>query len=121
MRGKLIDDTKNALSDALSKLNPDDSFSIIAFNGESYIFSKSMELASKDAVERAIEWIDTYFVAGGGTNISHPLNKVHLNIHTIFHKHKHVMYWTYKSIYAQPDAQRELIPQVLFHLYVFSD
>ncbi|KAK7291791.1 hypothetical protein RIF29_07215 [Crotalaria pallida] len=74
MRGKLIDDTKNALSDALSKLNPDDSFSIIAFNGESYIFSKSMELASKDAVERAIEWINTNFVASGGTNISHALN-----------------------------------------------
>ncbi|TKY72884.1 Inter-alpha-trypsin inhibitor heavy chain H1 [Spatholobus suberectus] len=73
-RGKLIDDTKNALSAALSKLNPDDSFSIIAFNGEIYQFSKSMELASKDAVERAIEWININFVAGGDTNILHPLN-----------------------------------------------
>ncbi|OIW18758.1 hypothetical protein TanjilG_13510 [Lupinus angustifolius] len=75
MRGKLIDDTKNTLSEALSKLNPHDSFSIIAFNGESYIFSKSMELASKDAVERANEWIKTNFVAAGATNISHALNK----------------------------------------------
>ncbi|XP_027329903.1 inter-alpha-trypsin inhibitor heavy chain H3 isoform X2 [Abrus precatorius] len=73
MRGKLIDDTKNALLAALSKLNSDDSFTIIAFNGESYIFSKSMELASGDAVERATEWITNNFVAGGGTNISHPL------------------------------------------------
>ena len=84
MGGKLIDDTKNALSAALSKLNPDDSFSIIAFNGESYLFSKSMELASKDAVEGAIEWMNTNFVAGGGTNISQPLNTVPLKIHTIF-------------------------------------
>jgi len=76
MRGKLIDDTKNALSIALSKLDPDDSFSIIAFNGDIYQFSKSMELASKDAVERAIEWINMNFVAGGDTNILHPLNTV---------------------------------------------
>ncbi|XP_061361590.1 uncharacterized protein LOC133305393 isoform X2 [Gastrolobium bilobum] len=74
MRGKLINDTKNALFSALSKLDPDDSFTIIAFNGESYLFSKSMESASKDAVERAIEWINMNFVAGGGTNISHPLS-----------------------------------------------
>ncbi|KAG4990764.1 hypothetical protein JHK87_024221 [Glycine soja] len=74
MRGKLIDHTKNALSAALSKLNPHDSFSIIAFNGEIYQFSKSMELASKDAVERAIEWINMNFIAGGDTNILHPLN-----------------------------------------------
>lgn len=76
MRGKLIDDTKNALSVALSKLDPNDSFSIIAFNGESYLFSASLELASKDTVERAIEWININFVAGGDTNISHPLNTV---------------------------------------------
>jgi len=76
MRGKLIDDTRNALSVALAKLNPDDSFSIIAFNGDIYQFSASMELASKDAVERAIEWINMNFVAGGDTNILHPLNTV---------------------------------------------
>nr|KYP62199.1 Inter-alpha-trypsin inhibitor heavy chain H1 [Cajanus cajan] len=74
MRGKVIDETKNALSAALSKLHPDDSFSIIAFNGDIYQFSKSMESASKDAVERAIEWINMNFIAGGDTNISQPLN-----------------------------------------------
>ncbi|CAI8610970.1 unnamed protein product [Vicia faba] len=41
MQGKLMDDTKNALL---------------------------------DAVERASEWISTNFVAGGSTDISHPLN-----------------------------------------------
>lgn len=74
MRGKLIDDMKIALSAALSKLDPDDSFSIIAFNGDIYHYAKSMELASKDAVERAIEWINMNFVPGGDTNILHPLN-----------------------------------------------
>ncbi|KHN07890.1 von Willebrand factor A domain-containing protein [Glycine soja] len=74
MRGKLIEDTKNALLTALSKLNHDDSFNILAFNGETYLFSKAMDLASGDAVERATEWINTNFIAGSGTNISHPLN-----------------------------------------------
>ncbi|KAM3693745.1 hypothetical protein ACJW30_07G007100 [Castanea mollissima] len=74
MRGKPIDDTKDALFAALSKLDPEDSFSIIAFNGETYLFSTSLELATKEAVERAIEWISVNFVPGGATNILHPLN-----------------------------------------------
>ncbi|RVW44092.1 hypothetical protein CK203_074936 [Vitis vinifera] len=40
MRGKLLEDTKNALSAALSKLDSKDSFSIIAFNGEIFIFHR---------------------------------------------------------------------------------
>lgn len=76
MRGKSLDNTRNVLSAALSKLDPDDSFSIIAFNGETYLFSTSMELATKEAVERANEWMSTNFVAGGGTNILLPLNQV---------------------------------------------
>lgn len=78
MQGKLIDDINNALSAALSKLDPDDSFNIIAFNGESYLFSTSMEPASKDTVERATEWINKNFVAEGATNILNPLNTVHI-------------------------------------------
>lgn len=76
MRGKPLDDTRNVLSAALSKLDPEDSFSIIAFNGETYLFSTSMELAAKEAVERATEWMNMNFVAGGGTNILLPLNQV---------------------------------------------
>ncbi|KAF3439706.1 hypothetical protein FNV43_RR17984 [Rhamnella rubrinervis] len=75
MRGKPLDDTKNVLSAALSKLNPEDSFNIVAFNGEVYLFSTSMELASKETVEKAVEWININFIAGGGTNILLPLNK----------------------------------------------
>ncbi|XP_041005433.1 uncharacterized protein LOC121250378 isoform X1 [Juglans microcarpa x Juglans regia] len=73
MRGKPLDDTKNALSAALSKLDPEDSFSIIAFNGETYKFSTLLESVTKEAVERAIEWINMNFIAGGSTNILLPL------------------------------------------------
>ncbi|XP_024032639.1 uncharacterized protein LOC112095188, partial [Morus notabilis] len=34
-----------------------------------------MELAAKEAVERATEWMNMNFVAGGGTNILLPLNQ----------------------------------------------
>lgn len=122
-----MDDTKNALLSALSKLNSNDMFTIIAFNGESHLYSKSMELASNDAVERAREWINLNFVAGGGTNISHPLNTVHW-IYAVFSKHEvpkiikqwlilnqHVMYWTNESIYA---LLAEIIPQTMLHWFV---
>ncbi|GAV64775.1 VWA_3 domain-containing protein [Cephalotus follicularis] len=75
MQGKPLEDTRNALSASLNKLNPEDSFSIIAFNGETYLFSASMELVTKDAVERAIQWININFIAGGSTDILPPLNK----------------------------------------------
>ena len=76
MRGKPLDDTRNAISAALSKLEPEDSFSIIAFNGETNIFSEAMELATKEAVERATQWMSANFIASGETNILHPLNQV---------------------------------------------
>ncbi|KAL5572333.1 hypothetical protein UlMin_021930 [Ulmus minor] len=75
MRGKPLDDTKNVLSEALSKLEQEDSFSIIAFNGDTYLFSTSMEVATRETVERAIEWMNVNFIAAGGTNILLPLNK----------------------------------------------
>ncbi|KAL5835626.1 hypothetical protein ACOSQ4_015123 [Xanthoceras sorbifolium] len=75
MQGKPLEDTKTALSTALSKLDQGDSFNIIAFNGETYLFSTSMELATQEAVERASQWISINFIAGGSTNISVPLTK----------------------------------------------
>ncbi|XP_065849450.1 uncharacterized protein [Euphorbia lathyris] len=75
MEGKLIEATKNALSTALTELGPKDSFSIIAFNGETYSFSSSMEFATKETVEKAIEWMNVNFIAGGDTNILLPLNQ----------------------------------------------
>ncbi|KAF6163415.1 hypothetical protein GIB67_029264 [Kingdonia uniflora] len=59
---------KSALSSALSNLNPEDSFSIIAFNGNTYLFSSSLEPATKETIEKAIEWINMNFIAGGGRN-----------------------------------------------------
>lgn len=76
MQGKLLVATKSILSAALSKLDQEDSFNIIAFNGETYVFSKSMESATKEAVEKAVDWMSTNFIAEGGTDILVPLNQV---------------------------------------------
>lgn len=75
MKGLPLENTKIALSAALSKLGPTDSFNIIAFNEEAYLFSSSMVLASKEAIENGTNWINVNFIAGGGTNILLPLNK----------------------------------------------
>ncbi|CAN4094545.1 unnamed protein product [Withania somnifera] len=75
MKGKPIDDTKQALSVALSKLDPEDLFNIIAFNNEEFLFSSSLEVATKEAIDNAIQWIDMNFIAGGGTNILNSLKQ----------------------------------------------
>ncbi|XP_038983093.1 von Willebrand factor A domain-containing protein DDB_G0292028-like isoform X4 [Phoenix dactylifera] len=75
MEGKPLENVKNALSTALLELNPVDKFNIIAFNDELHSFSSCMELVTDVKVENAHEWICKTFVAGGGTNIMHPLNK----------------------------------------------
>ncbi|XP_050218883.1 uncharacterized protein LOC126669457 [Mercurialis annua] len=75
MEGMPLEGTKNALSGALNELDRKDSFNIIAFNGETYSFSSSMELATETAVERAVEWMNLNFIAGGNTNILVPLNQ----------------------------------------------
>lgn len=76
MQGKALDDVKNVLSTALSKLHPEDMFNIIAFNDEVRRYSASMEMATEDAVERASQWINMNFIAGGGTDILLPLTMV---------------------------------------------
>ncbi|CAB4318492.1 unnamed protein product [Prunus armeniaca] len=75
MKGKPLDDTKSVLSAALSKLDPEDSFCIIAFNGQTFVSSTSMKSATKEAVEKAIEWIGINLIAGGDTDILTPLNQ----------------------------------------------
>ena len=76
MQGKALNDVKNVLSIAVSKLPPEDMFNVIAFNTEAFQFSESMELATEDAVERALQWINLNLIAGGGTDILLPLTKV---------------------------------------------
>ncbi|KAM7471879.1 hypothetical protein LguiA_010062 [Lonicera macranthoides] len=75
MRGSPLENTTEALIAALFKLNPLDSFNIIAFNNDTLLFSSSMELATEEAIEKATQWISTYFIADGGTNVLLPLNQ----------------------------------------------
>ncbi|XP_042485970.1 inter-alpha-trypsin inhibitor heavy chain H3 isoform X3 [Macadamia integrifolia] len=75
MKGGPLENLKNGLFTVLSKLNPEDSFNIIAFNGETYLFSSLLELATKETIEKASQWINLNFIAEGGTNILLPLNQ----------------------------------------------
>lgn len=79
MVGGPLENAKDALFAALYKLNPVDYFNIIAFNGNTSVFSSSMELATEDAIRNATQWISINFIAEGGTNMSLPLNQVSTN------------------------------------------
>jgi len=76
MQGKPLEATKSALCAALSELNPGDSFNIIAFNGQTFLFSSTLKLATKETIDNAMEWMHVNLVAGNGTNFSLALNKV---------------------------------------------
>ncbi|XP_048428511.1 uncharacterized protein LOC103936358 [Pyrus x bretschneideri] len=75
MLGDPLENAKNALLASLSKLNQEDSFNIIAFNGEVHLFSSSMELATNKAILKAKNWVDANLIANGGTNILLPLRQ----------------------------------------------
>lgn len=75
MGGGPLEDAKAAVFSALSKLDRADKFNIIAFNENSLLFSSSMELATLESIEKAIQWIDKSFQADGGTNIYSPLSQ----------------------------------------------
>ncbi|XP_010537667.1 PREDICTED: inter-alpha-trypsin inhibitor heavy chain H3-like isoform X3 [Tarenaya hassleriana] len=75
MSGKSLEDVKNAISTALSKLSAGDAFNIITFSDNSSLFSTSMESATEEAVERSIQWMNDSFVAAGGTSMLPPLEK----------------------------------------------
>lgn len=77
MKGDLLESAKNALLLSLSKLNPQDSFNIIAFNGETYLFSSLMEPATQGAILKATQWLSDKLIADGGTNILLPLKQVY--------------------------------------------
>ena len=84
MLGEPLENAKNALLASLSKLNREDTFNIIAFNGEGHLFSSSMELATNEAILKAKNWVDANLIANGGTNILLPLRQVSqlLNTHS---------------------------------------
>ncbi|XVF25240.1 hypothetical protein REPUB_Repub13aG0196200 [Reevesia pubescens] len=75
MQGRPIEDVKNALLASLSKLNPQDSFNIIAFNGEIHLFSSTMVLATHGSILNATQWLSSNLTADGGTNIMLPLKQ----------------------------------------------
>ncbi|XP_074348600.1 uncharacterized protein LOC141687284 isoform X2 [Apium graveolens] len=75
MHGGPIESVKTALLEAISDLDPMDSFNIIAFNESSALFSQSMERATHEIIEKAAEWISTYLIPEGGTNMMLPLNQ----------------------------------------------
>uniref|UniRef100_A0A5B6Z9T2 Putative inter-alpha-trypsin inhibitor heavy chain H3 isoform X1 n=1 Tax=Davidia involucrata TaxID=16924 RepID=A0A5B6Z9T2_DAVIN len=75
MQGGPLENAKNALLAALSELNPVDLFNIIAFSGNTQLFSSSMELATNETIENVTQWIDKNLIAEGGTNILAPLNQ----------------------------------------------
>lgn len=76
MRGRSLESTKKALNTALSKLSPEDSFNIIAFSDETFLFCTSMVLASEESIEKASEWMCKEHSEGNGTNMLIPLQKV---------------------------------------------
>ena len=76
MKGDPLENAKIALLSSLSKLNSEDSFNIIAFNGETYLFSSLMKPATKEEISKAIQWLDDKLTASGGTNIMAPLKQV---------------------------------------------
>ncbi|KAI9161805.1 hypothetical protein LWI28_020817 [Acer negundo] len=75
VNGEILENVKKALMASLNKLDPQDSFNIIGFNGGIHIFSSSMESASKAAIWKAIKWIGEKLIADGGTNILLPLKQ----------------------------------------------
>lgn len=75
MQGRPLEATKKSLSAAMTELNPEDLFNVIAFNGEIFPFSSSMKLANQETIEKAIQWMDDNLLVGDGTNISLALDK----------------------------------------------
>lgn len=75
MKGRTIEATKTAVIAALSNLDQKDSFNIMAFNDQTFLYSSTMELATKEALDNATEWIGMNFIPGGGTNMSMALDQ----------------------------------------------
>ncbi|XVF27083.1 hypothetical protein REPUB_Repub14bG0076000 [Reevesia pubescens] len=75
MQGRPIESVKNALLASLSKLNPQDSFNVIAFNSEIHLFSSTMMVATHGSILNATQWISSNLTAHGGTNIMLPLKQ----------------------------------------------
>jgi len=65
MHGASIRQARNALLDALGRLQPEDTFNIIAFNSSSWTLFPQVRQASRDAVEEARRWVRGLKAQGG--------------------------------------------------------
>ena len=83
MKGGPFESAKNGLLSSLQKLNPEDSFNIIAFKMDTYLFSSVMEQATEEAIIEATRWLNDKLTADGGTNILGPLKQVFLMFHCV--------------------------------------
>ncbi|KAI3952098.1 hypothetical protein MKW92_019433 [Papaver armeniacum] len=84
MQGRPLKSVKDALFAALRNLNQEDSFSLIAFSGETFLFSSTLQLATTETIEKATQWMQTNFVAAGGTNILLPLSQAMEMLSNVF-------------------------------------
>ncbi|KAL7604694.1 uncharacterized protein LOC111921359 [Lactuca sativa] len=73
MQDEPLENSKAALINSLSELNQEDSFNIIAFNGNIKSFSSSLESATDERITNAIEWMHNNLIAEGATNLLLPL------------------------------------------------
>jgi len=71
MQGPAIEQAKQALNDALSRLTVDDRFQIITFNGDITTYSKQPLSADHLTVNRAKQWV-SQIGASGGTEMLKP-------------------------------------------------
>ncbi|GJR42618.1 copia protein [Tanacetum coccineum] len=62
MKGRTIEATKSVV---MLKLDQGDSYNVMAFSDQTYPYSSTLELATKEALKKATNWIDMNFIAGG--------------------------------------------------------
>lgn len=74
MSGEKIDQAKQALHFILDHLNPEDRFSIVAFNDRLDVFSRRLEPASSEVRREAHSFVD-HLIADEGTDIDSALQR----------------------------------------------
>lgn len=97
MAGRPLDSAKNAVLAALSRLDKEDYFNIIAFNGDTSVFSPEIVPVTEDAIKNAYLWINKNFIAEGDTNLFNPINQVCSSVHP-FCTHLLILLFTFHPL-----------------------
>jgi len=74
MKGKKLDQAKDALDFCLQSLNPDDRFNMVAFSTDLETFSQNMMAAGREEIQEAQDFLEK-LRAVGGTNIHDALQE----------------------------------------------